>query len=510
MKNLKRLQFAIIALCAVPLLTACSDDETTEPGTDPTPPPQETGIFELASDGEQQDVTIPIAEPWEATSSANWLQLSQMGGKGGESVKVIAARNLTGRARTGYINFSNAPASRASADSTQIVVHQPANEEEDAPGVVLTEAYFENGGIFVNIYNGRDSESSFQELATASPAFSFTDPNASSPTKAPIIYVKKGETYKANPYVIFDENGLAEGKFSIAGEESVNKLRIKQNVVFKELGSLNNEGSAAIHFTVGDVIYYGGGIISHTSLGYEQTTLSYEFRSYNTATGEEKTYADIPESGAGTSWRGVPVLVGAEGVYILSTGKWQKVASRSDKAIAAATDGDKLYAVTAQSVDTYTLAKNSDGNITAALDGTNRHGETFNSTSTTTDGNGTTWILDNQSNKAYAISGGVLEPTTCPANNSLNQQFNFIGVANGYIYAFDGTSVIRYDAGSGTAEPLRMLGTFEWYGATECVNGQLYNFGGTETFRGTETASKDMHRFSPSDYAPISVAIMPE
>lgn len=128
MKNLKRLQFAIIALCAVPLLTACSDDETTEPGTDPTPPPQETGIFELASDGEQQDVTIPIAEPWEATSSANWLQLSQMGGKGGESVKVIAARNLTGRARTGYINFSNAPASRASADSTQIVVHQPATK----------------------------------------------------------------------------------------------------------------------------------------------------------------------------------------------------------------------------------------------------------------------------------------------------------------------------------------------------------------------------------------------
>lgn len=505
-----RLKFALIALCSVPLFTACSDDDNADPGTGPTPPVTGEGIFELESDGAEKDVVIPVAEPWEATSSANWLQLSQMGGKGGESVKIIAARNLTGRERTGYINFSNAPASRASADSTQIVVHQPANNADEAPGVVLTGAYFKDGNIYVDIYNGRNSESSMQELTTASAAFSFTDPNATSPSKAPIIYVKRGETYTACPYVIFDDNGLAEGKFSIAGEKSVNTLRVKQNIVFNELGTIGNEGSAAIHFTDGNLIYYGGGIISHTSLGYEQTTPSYEFRSYNTETGEEKAYANIPESGAAACWNGMPVLAGGEGVYILTGNAWFKVATRSGKVIAAATDGDKLYAVTDNSIETYTLDQSSDGNLSATPEGTVSHGQSLGSTTTTTDGNGTTWILDNTSLKAYAINDGKLESTTCSASNTPNQQFCFIGVAGGYIYAIYGTSVTRYAAGHGNAEPLRMTGTFEWYGSTECVNGKLYNFGGTTTFRGTETASKDIRRFSPPDYAPISVAILPE
>ncbi|HIT84162.1 MAG TPA: hypothetical protein IAA99_08225, partial [Candidatus Avibacteroides faecavium] len=53
-------------------------------------------------------------------------------------------------------------------------------------------------------------------------------------------------------------------------------------------------------------------------------------------------------------------------------------------------------------------------------------------------------------------------------------------------------------------------GGFEWYGETECVNGVLYNFGGTTSFRGTATASHELRRFVPSEYVPISVAIMPE
>ena len=108
------------------------------------------------------------------------------------------------------------------------------------------------------------------------------------PTKEPIVYIKKGQTYTANPYVVLDGNGVAEGKFSIAGEQSVNTLRVKQNIVFSDLGQLNNEGSAGLHFTDGDIIYYGGGIESSTSLGYQQTTPSYEFRAYETATGTEQ------------------------------------------------------------------------------------------------------------------------------------------------------------------------------------------------------------------------------
>ena len=505
-----KLQLALTALCAVQLFTACSDDGNADDGQAPTTPVIGGDVFELAPGGEQKNVEIPIAEPWEAVSSAGWLQLSQMGGKGGESVQVIAARNLTGRERTGYIRFSSAPGTRAAADSTQMVVRQSAGKADGAPGVVLTAAYYKDGGIFVDIYNGRDSESASQELTTSSPAFSFTDPEASSPVKAPIIYVKKGETYTANPYVILDGDGTAEGKFSIAGEPSANTLRIKQNPVFSELGKLGNEGSAGIHFADGNLIYYGGGIISHTSLGYEQTVASYEFRSYDTATGEEKVYADIPEGGAAACWKGTPVLAGASGIYVLTGGEWRTIALRSGNALAAAVEGDKLYIVTDSDIETYTLAVDDEGNTTAAHDGTAGHGGHFGETATTTDGNGTTWLLDNLYRKAYAITGGALIATECTPADSLNQQFNFIGVAGGHIYAIDGTTVTRYAAGSGSPEPLRMLGTFSWYGATECVGGRLYNFGGTTSFRGTESASNGMRRFSPADYVPVSVAILPE
>ena len=94
--------------------------------------------------------------------------------------------------------------------------------------------------------------------------------------------------------------------------------------------------------------------------------------------------------------------------------------------------------------------------------------------------------------------------------DSLGTDFSFIGVADGYIYAFDGTTITRYIPGDGTPEQLRMLGTFNWFGVTECVDGRLYNFGGTTSFRGTETASKGFRRFSPADYAPVSVAILPD
>ena len=118
--------------------------------------------------------------------------------------------------------------------------------------------------------------------------------------------------------------------------------------------------------------------------------------------------------------------------------------------------------------------------------------------------------MDDLFHTAYAVKGGALEPTDCAPADSLNPQLSFIGVADGCIYAFNGTTVTRYTVGDSTPEPLRMLGTFSWYGATECVGGQLYNFGGTTRFSTTATASRGLRRFSPGDYAPVSVAILPD
>lgn len=509
MKKLFSYLFPVMMTLAAFTLFSCSDDDSAEPGTEPTPPAVDEGVVEISSDGEQKDVVIPVDEPWEATSSADWLQLSQMGGKGGESVKVIAAKNITGRERTGYIRFAEAALTRASVDSMQIVVRQPANEGEVAPGVVLTSAYYENGGIYVEIYNGRESTSSTQQLASASPSFTFTDPNATVPTKEPIVYVKQGETYKANPYIVLNTDGVAEGKFSIGGEQSVNTLRVSQNVVFADMGELDNSDSAGIHFTDGNLIYYGGGIIEHTSLGYEQTVPCYEFRSYNPETGEERAYADIPEGTAGACWQGVPIVVGSEGIYSLDGGAWRTIAVRTGTAVAAAVEGNTLYVVTGSATETYALGQDADGNLTATLDDSKEHGLYFGNVTVTHDDDGTTWLMDDLYCNAYAVKQGVLEATECTPADSLNPQIDFIGVAGGYIYAFDGTSIIRYAVGNGTPEQLRMLGTFEWYGAAECVGGRLYSFGGTTQFRGTETASAALRRFSPADYAPISVAILP-
>ena len=510
MKKLSRLSFICAALLAALAFAACADDDSGNPDLGPTPPPVDEDVFQLSSDGEQKAVTVPISEPWEATSSADWLQLSQMGGKGGESVQVIAAKNLTGKERIGYIRFGEAPGTRAAADSTQLVVRQPAGADDEAPGVVLTAAYYKDGGIYVDIYNGRESTRTMQQLASASPSFSFTDPDATTPTKEPITYVKQGQTYTANPYVILDANGVAEGKFSIAGEPSVNTLRVKQNIVFDDLGELGNEGSAGLHFTDGDIIYYGGGIIEHTELGYQQTTPSYEFRAYETATGTEHRYADIPCQGAGTCIDGTPVIAGDGGIYYLSGTSWTLIAQRSGNVLAVAAEGGKLYVVTGGTIEAYTVGTDGNGNLTATLDGTVEHGEYLTDVAVTHDGDGTTWLMDDLMHTAYAVKGGALEPTVCEKADSLSTDFSFIGVADGCIYAFDGTAVTRYTVGDGTPEQLRMLGSFSWYGATECVGGRLYNFGGTTAYRGTETASQGLRRFRPADYAPISVAILPE
>ena len=286
--------------------------------------------------------------------------------------------------------------------------------------MVLTAAYYKDGGIYIDVYNGRTSTSSSQQLSSSSPSFTFSDPDATYPDKGEIIEIGHGQTKTINPYVILDDNGVAEGKFAINGEPSVNTLRVKQNIVFDDLGRLNNEGSAGMHFTDGDIIYYGGGIVKHESLGYEQTVPSYEFRSYNTKTGEETAYADIPESGAGAIWGGKPVIVGAQGLYILDGRQWHTAATRTSAALAATVEGDKLYVVTGSMIETYTLGTDGNGNPAANHEGAEEHGEYFGTVNITHDGDGTTWLMDNLMHKAYAVKGGALEATDCTPADTLN------------------------------------------------------------------------------------------
>lgn len=512
MKNFYQLPLSLCILaCTVQLTSSCSSESQLPNGPDTDPIVPGNGMVSMSAGGEQADIIIPTALPWEASSSAGWLQLSQMGGKGGETVKIIAARNITPDERIGYIRFSNTADTRSAADSTQIVVKQPGTETE-AEGVVLTSASFRDGKVYVKIYNGRQSESNMQQLSIVSGSdFSFTNPDAIYPEKEPIIYIKKGQEYEACPYVLLDDNGEARGKFAIAGETSVNTLRVKQATLYKELGTLGNNGSATTHFTDGTTIYFGGGIVEKTNLGYEQTTTTNELRSYDTASGTEQTYADMPLNGAGACWNGTPVLIGDGGIYYLDGQKWHHAATHSGEVKAVAIKDNMIYAVADNKIYVYRLDIDSSGNITATAGGNHEHGITFSDmTRVTSDGNGNTWLLDDNSRTAHMIDRNKLNTQHCMPADTPTSDFHFIGVADGYIYASSQGSIIRYQTGSGNMQPLKMLGTFTWTGETECVGGVIYNFGGLINYRGTYSASKLLRQFTPADYTPVSVSVLPE
>ena len=131
-------------------------------------------------------------------------------------------------------------------------------------------------------------------------------------------------------------------------------------------------------------------------------------------------------------------------------------------------------------------------------------------TRTTSDGNGNTWLLDGNSRTAYMIDEDKLHTQRCMPADPLTSDFNFIGVAGDYIYAASEGSILRYNTDGGTMQPLKMLGTFSWSGETECAGGVIYSFGGLINYRGTYSASKIIRQFSPADYAPVSVSILPE
>ena len=97
-----------VLLCGMALLGACSEDDTPLEGgggggEEVVPPGGEGGDVAMEGTGDVSQVKIGSQSAWWAETDERWLQLSLIGGSGGETVDVIAAYNTSPEARTGEV-----------------------------------------------------------------------------------------------------------------------------------------------------------------------------------------------------------------------------------------------------------------------------------------------------------------------------------------------------------------------------------------------------------------------
>lgn len=150
--------FTFLAFTA--LMYSCSEDDNFTGDNGGNPPPVAGEVIQLSENGEAKDIAIETGSPWKAETNASWCQLSQMGGNGGETLKIVAAINTTEKERTAIIRLYAANTANKSfkskSDTTSAIqtirVTQPGNDEQ-IQSVCFTDLRFNNGKLEFVIYN---------------------------------------------------------------------------------------------------------------------------------------------------------------------------------------------------------------------------------------------------------------------------------------------------------------------------------------------------------------------
>ena len=134
--NLKHISLLTAAL-ALLTLSACKKPEQRQ---DPTPEATVEGVVEitsnpldaaLVSSGGTATITFTANKEWEASSSADWLQLSATkGSKGNNTLTVTADANDTPDSRSATVSIT------CGTDTKRVAVNQAAKADEpgDEPG----------------------------------------------------------------------------------------------------------------------------------------------------------------------------------------------------------------------------------------------------------------------------------------------------------------------------------------------------------------------------------------
>lgn len=508
-----------VLLCGMALLGACSEDDTPLEGgggggEEVVPPGGEGGDVAMEGTGDVSQVKIGSQSAWWAETDERWLQLSLMGGSGGETVDVIAAYNTSPEARTGEVRVYQRGTAAPGAAATQsgevqvISVTQEGNAEAEMPPC-FTEFWFEDGEVRCTLYGG--SEGGRVDTPEGSDMQDYT------PTGGTVLAtgVDAGQSLVITPYVRVEGKDELRGYFTVGGVRTANTLVIRQGYSFTDHGEHGNDGSADVHFVYDGKLYYGGGLVSYYPFGGTGSSYSwaYDLNCYDPATGEDsKVSTRLPATrGAGFGWRGSLYFIAGGILYRHDGGDvWTACQDGYPDAVAVRVAGDEVSVVgTDGSVWDYVLSVGDDGLTTGSMTGGRQLSAGYlDDCAHTTDDGGTLWVYDNVARRLFSLGGGA--GCDVRLEGVFDEPPVLVGADGGSAYVMSGSALHRV-APDGTTEMLRLIVTKDFDGGHENIGGTIYCFGGVKRNPNTTTdyGSKEFKSFTPSAYVPMSLSIVP-
>ena len=131
---MKKNYFIFLMIAVMASFSSCEeDDNSITPGGNGN---NGNDNYSLSVQGEVKPITIQSGGNWYAETDDKWLQLSYMGGTGGETVDIIAAYNTSPEPRTGEIRIYTDISSKAFKSDTSsiepsqtIKIEQPEDNE---------------------------------------------------------------------------------------------------------------------------------------------------------------------------------------------------------------------------------------------------------------------------------------------------------------------------------------------------------------------------------------------
>lgn len=518
MRSRNYLLFTLFAFAA--LIYSCSEDDNLTGDNGGNPPPVAGEVIELSENGEAKDIAIETSSPWKAETNASWCQLSQMGGNGGETVKIVAAINTTEKARTAVIRLYSAntanKAFKSKSDTTSAIqtiqVTQPGNNEQ-VQSVCFTDLRFNDGKLEFVIYNpvkkGELTAVGGYDMVMYPP-----HTGGGRPPKYPPVEIEAGEYYTFTPYVNINEEGIMRGKFAIGGQEAVNTLVVNQKNIMGELKDLHNYGSCSVHFNDGNRIFFGGGLIEQdpfNPMGAGNQP-AYDLTVYDFDKDMETYLPDIPSwRGFGFVWENNIFVLCENTLYMLDSDNWRQVAQTAGNVRGIKAEENRLYVVTQDATISYNIEMPDGSEIPEfRRDTSSVHNEMITEDAVyTSDENNDLWIIDNNRNKFYKLQDGTLIASKTDST-SIGSRHQSVGVDNGWLYVTDGQSLSRVNL-EGEKESMDYVNCLDLTGSHENIGGTIYNFGGTVKISDYRYGSKQSFKsFRPSDYIPMSLTIIPE
>lgn len=502
------------------LLYSCSEDDKFTGDNGGTPPPVTGETIALSENGEAKDIAIETGSPWKAETNASWCQLSQMGGNGGETVKIVAAINTTEKERTAIIRLYAANTANKSfkskSDTTSalqtIRVTQPGNNEQ-IQSVCFTDLRFNNGKLEFVIYN---PEKKGELTAVSGYDMVMYPPHTGGgrPPKYPPVEIEAGEYYTFTPYVNINDEGIMRGKFAIGGQEAINTLVVNQKNIMRELGELDNLGSCDVHFSDGNRIFFGGGLIEQDPFNPmgEGNQPAYDLAVYDIESNTETSLPNLPSwRGFGFVWKDRVFILCESILYMLDNDNWKQVAQTAENVRGIKAEDKQLYVVTQDATITYNIEMPNGSDVPELKrDTSSVHNEIITDGAVyTSDENNDLWIIDNNRNRFYKLQDGALIASKTDST-SIGTKHQSIGVDNGWLYLTDGQSLSRVNL-DGEKESMNYVNCLDLTGSHENIGGTIYNFGGTIKISDYRYGSKQSFKsFRPADYIPMSLTIIPE